>query len=654
MLIPSSKIFVDLPKIAVKELNVRKTQMIKRELHRLPRIIFFVTAISFSLFHLYTAYYGVLAPMYQRFFHLYGALLLCYLLYKPGISAKNRITILGWGFIFLTGITGFFFISRFSSESILNRGVLGPDNLEIWAGIVLAVLILEATRRSIGLPIVLVALLSIAYGVFGPYMPEFIAHKGYSVDRLITYLIWTTEGVFGIPLTVSATFVVIFIIFGTFLEKLGGGEFFTKIALSISGNIKGGPAQSAVISSCLMGTISGSAVSNVVTTGTFTIPLMIRTGYTPLFAGAVEAVASTGGQIMPPVMGAAAFVMAEMTGISYSDIVISAAIPAILYFVSIGFTVYLEANKLGLKSIPKDQLPNLRKTFQQGFYFFLPLIILVYLLVIEKLSPMKAGIFTILILLPISVIGTYTKDRRIPFREIIGALEKGAETVIPVALACATAGIVIGVVSLTGLGIRFTHFIISFSAGSLPIALVLTMIACLVLGMALPTTAAYIITAILVAPALTHLGVPTLAAHLFVFYFAIISFITPPVAISAYAASGISGEDPMKTGFMAFRLGIVGFIVPFMFVYGPSLILIGSPYLVIINFITALLGVFSLASSLEGWIFTPLSWWKKGVLFLCAIVLITPNIVYSIAGLIPFSLILFYQKKNAKAVSVSE
>lgn len=630
-----------------KEFKKNQTQM-KRELLGIPRKFFFIIGVALSLFHLYTAYFGVLSPMYQRFLHLYGVLLLCYLQYKPRASAKGRIGILGWKLLLVAGTTGAFFIYSLSYEKILNRGIFGPDPLEIGVGVLLLILILEGTRRAVGLPIVLVALLFIIFGIFGPFMPEFIAHKGYSLNKLTDYLIWTTEGVFGIPLTVSATFVIIFIIFGAFLEKLGGGEFFTKIALSISGSIKGGPAQSAVISSGLMGTISGSAVSNVVTTGTFTIPLMIRTGYSPLFAGAVEAVASTGGQIMPPVMGAAAFVMAEMIGIPYSDIALAAAIPAILYFLSIGFTVYLEANKLGLKSIPKEQVPDVGKTLQWGFYFFLPLIALVYLLVIKKLSPMKAGIFTILILIPISVIGTYLKEKRIPWKEIIMALEKGAEIAVPVALACATAGIVIGVVSLTGLGIRFTHFIISFSGGSLLIALILTMVACLILGMALPTTAAYIITAILVAPALTQLGIPVLAAHLFVFYFAIISFITPPVAISAYAASGISGEDPMKTGFMAFKLGIVGFIVPFMFVYGPSLILIGSLYLTLINSITALIGVYCLASSFEGWMYTPLNGWKRVLLFFCAIALITPRFFYSIGGMIPFIFIFVYQRWKAR------
>lgn len=627
-----------------KEYKKGQTQK-KKQLSRLSRTLFFLVAVSLSLFHLWTAYFGVLSPMYQRFLHLWGVLLLCCLLYKHRSHAKDRTAIWDWGLILLTGVTGIFFLSSFSYESIINRGVLGPDHLEIWAGAVLLLLILEGTRRAVGLPIVLVALFALIYGFFGPYMPEFIAHKGYSLYRLVEYLIWTTEGVFGIPLTVSATFVVIFIIFGAFLEKLGGGKFFSDIALSVSGSLKGGPAQSAVISSGLMGMISGSSVSNVVTTGTFTIPLMIRTGYKPLFAGAVEAVASTGGQIMPPVMGAAAFVMAEMIGIPYSDVVIAAAIPACLYFFSIGFAVYLEADKLSLKSIPRDQLPSARRTFQQGFYFFLPIAVLIYLLVIKELSPMTAGIFTIFILIPTAVIGTYIKEKRIVWREIIGALEKGAEIVVPVALACATAGIVIGIVSLTGLGIRFTHFIIGFSGGNLAITLILTMVACLILGMALPTTAAYIITAILVAPALEHLGVPVLAAHLFAFYFAIVSFITPPVALSAYAASGLSGADAMKTGFMAFRLGIAGFIVPFMFVYGTSLLLIGPTHLILINFITALFGLYSLASSFEGWMFTDLNLWKRALLFLCAIALIIPTPSYSIGGLTLFLLILLNQRR---------
>ncbi len=598
----------------------------------------FLLAVALACFHLYTAAFGVLSPLYQRSIHLLGLLVICFLLFRiyPGFG-RNNPGIPDWLPALMTLALGIFFLKAFLPASVLNRGIMGPDTLEFWMGGALIVLILEGTRRVVGLPIVLVAVAFLAYGLMGPYMPDFLSHKGYSPQRLVSYLVWTTEGIFGIPIAVSATFVIVFIIFGAFLDKLGAGDFFTKLALALTGRLRGGPALTSVVASALMGSISGSSVSNVVTTGTFTIPLMKRTGYSALFAGAVEAVASTGGQIMPPVMGAGAFVMAELLGVSYSQVALAATIPALLYFVSVGLMVYFKAHRENLSVLRGDELPLARNTLRTGYHLLIPLIVLVYLLVVRQLSPMLAGFYAICTQVLVASAFILIREKRIPWREILMALEQGAVTAVPVAMACATAGIVIGVVSLTGLGVRFTQMVIHLSGGSLWLGGLLTMIACIVLGMGLPTTAAYIITAILGVPALTHMGVLPIAAHMFIFYFAIISFITPPVAISAYAAAGIAQTNAMKTGFQSLKLGLAGFIVPFLFLYSPSLLLEGSIWNIVINSFTALLGVTALAGGLIGWFCMDLSIWLRAIFLAAAVALIAPSPWMGVIGSLPLA-----------------
>jgi TRAP transporter 4TM/12TM fusion protein len=437
------------------------------------------------------------------------------------------------------------------------------------------------------------------------------------------------------------------------LDKLGAGNFFIQLALALTGRRRGGPALTSVVASGLMGSISGSSVSNVVTTGTFTIPLMKRTGYTPLFAGAVEAVASTGGQIMPPVMGAGAFVMAELLGTSYANIAMAAAIPAVLYFASVGLMVYFEAQRRQLKVLKGDDVPSAAKTLRTGYHLLIPLAVLVYLLVVRQLSPMLAGFYATCTLVATASIFIVTREKRLPWREIIAALEQGITTAVPVAMACASAGLVNGVVSLTGLGVRFTQMVIHMSGGVLWLGGLLTMVACIILGMGLPTTAAYIITAVLGVPALTDMGVSPLQAHMFIFYFAIISFITPPVAISAYAASGIAETNAMKTGFQSFKLGLAGFIVPFLFLYSPSIVLEGSMVNIIINSLTALLGVTALAGGLVGWFFMPLPPWLRLVFLASAIALIVPNVLASVAGVAPLVIVPLLVMARRKTAAVS-
>ncbi len=600
-------------------------------------LIIALIGFAFSIFHLYTALFGVLTPILQGGIHLFVLLSLGLLIYKVKKDRVKTTEHPRWHNILLfvvVAAVALVFLLRLSPDEILNRGIMGPTRFEQIVGLVILVLVLEGTRRTVGLPIVLVAVFFIIYALFGRYMPSAIAHKGYSIWRLVDNLVWTTQGIFGVPIAVSSTFVIIFILFGSMLDKLGAGSFFINFAYALTGHRRGGPAQTAVIASGFMGSISGSSVSNVVTTGAFTIPLMKKTGYSSEYAGAVEAVASTGGQIMPPVMGAAAFVMADMLGVPYYQVALSAVIPAVLYFLSVGFMVYFRACRKGLEGVDKRELPSALKVLKDGYYVAIPLVALVYFLFIRMYSPMRAGIFTIFVLIGVSFLWTYLREKRFLFRELFDALVNGAKIAIPVAMACASAGIVIGIVSLTGLGVRFTQMIISLSGGHLFPALLLTMVACIILGMGLPTTAAYIITSVLAVPALTSMGVHLMAAHLFILYFAIISFITPPVAISAFAASGIAGSDSMKTGFIAFRIGIAGFIVPFMFVYGPSLIIIGSWWVIVINTLKAILGVVLLAGSLEGWFFRhKIGYPSRIVLGGAAIFLIFPRPWTGLVGL---------------------
>jgi len=596
-----------------------------------------VLCFAFSIFHLYTALFGILTPILQGGLHLFTLLALGMLLYTGKKSGKLTAASPAWYNIALFVVVAsvaLVFLFRLSPDEILSRGVLGPSRFEQIIGLVILLLVLEGTRRTVGLPIVLVALFFIVYALFGSYMPSVISHKGYSIWRLVDNLVWTTQGIFGVPIAVSSTFVIIFILFGSMLDKLGAGSFFINFAYALTGHRRGGPAQTAVIASGFMGSISGSSVSNVVTTGAFTIPLMKKTGYSAEYAGAVEAVASTGGQIMPPVMGAAAFVMADMLGLPYYRIALAALIPALLYFLSVSFMVNFQASKKGLEAVDKKDLPSALEVLKNGYYVAIPLIALVYFLFIRMYSPMRAGVFTIFVLIAVSFFWTFMREKRLMFRELFDALVHGAKIAVPVAMACASAGIVIGIVSLTGLGVRFTQLIISLSGGHLFPALLLTMLSCLILGMGLPTTAAYIITSVLAVPALSSMGVPTLAAHFFILYFAIISFITPPVAISAFAAAGIAGSDSMKTGFTAFRIGIAGFIVPFMFVYGPSLLFIGDWWDIVINTVKAIAGVILLAGFLEGWFFRRLlPVVPRLILGASAIFLIFPRIWSGLVGL---------------------
>ncbi len=604
-----------------------------------------VTIIAFgaSLYHLFYAYFHPFFALDHRAIHWGFMSSLIFLLYplSKRISPRQRPSLFDVAFwVISAGICIWIFIY---SHEIMNRAGKFLD-VDVLTGTILILLILEAARRSTGWPVPLVAIVFLLYSFLGPYLPEFLIHKGYSIKRVTTYLALSTDGVFGVPLGVSANFIFLFILYGAILQRSGAGKFFTDLAFSITGGTRGGPAKAAVISSCFFGMISGSSVANTVTTGSFTIPLMKKTGYPPHFAGAVEASASTMGQIMPPVMGAAAFLIAEFLGIPYIKVCIAAAIPAALSFFAIFMQVHFKAVMMGIKGIPREDLPSLKETLINGWHHLISIFLLVYFLLLN-FSPERAVFWAILATIACSYIRKHT---RMSLRNIFEALKEGAIGSTEVAAACAAAGIIIGSITMTGLGLKFSSLIADLSGGNLLLALPFTMIACLALGMGVPTTAQYIIIAALVAPALIKLGVVAIAAHLFIFYFGTRADITPPVALAAYAGAGIAGSNPMKTGVTAFQLGIAGYIVPFMFIYGPEILAIGPVHKVIFATLTATFGVYCLAAGVQNCLFIQTKYYERLLLLITSFLLIKPGLMTDLAGILLFGIVYLSQKFRQK------
>ncbi len=603
-----------------------------------------IIAIGFSLFQLYTALFGVLEAQIQRPTHLMFALALIYLLYptrkSPGQSRIHPFDI----FLCLLAVAaGLYPILNY--ETLMeSAGIYSQTDFAL--GVLGILLTLEATRRIVGLPIVLIASCFLLYAYLGAYFPGFLAHRGYDVKRIVTHMWFTTEGIMGIPLGVSATFIFLFILFGAFLTSTGIMEFFMDISNAVAGWASGGPAKVAVMASALEGTVSGSSVANTVGSGSFTIPLMKSLGYKPEFAGAVEAAASTGGQIMPPVMGAAAFLMAEFINTPYINIAKAAAIPALLYFTGIWVVVHFEAKKLGLRGIPRDRLPNIFRILKQKSYLILPLIAIIYFLV-EGSTPMTAALSGLGLCI---AVGMFRRETRLNVPKLLATLESGARSALGVAAACATAGIIVGVVTLTGLGLKMGDGLISLAGGMLILTLVFTMITSLILGMGAPTTANYVITSTIAAPALIKLGVPMLAAHMFTFYFGIVADITPPVALAAFAGAAIAKANPFKTGVIATKLAIAAFLVPYIFVYSPSLLLINATPLGILQMIvTAVIGMVGVGAAVEGWYWVRMVWWERALSFLCGILLIDPGTLTDVIGIIIIVAVTMIQYRKWRA-----
>jgi TRAP transporter 4TM/12TM fusion protein len=613
--------------------------------------LIFIIAIAMSIFQLYTANFGLMTAMLQRGIHLYFALTLIFLI-KPYKRKGIFFVVLNWVCIAATVVVAVYMVKFATPQLLTARAITGLTRADMYIGGLLLILILEGTRRICGLPMVIIAALFILYARFGQMLPGMLAHRGYSLLLIINQSIFTHEGVFGIPLAVSSTFVILFVIFGAFLELSGAGQFFIDIAFAMTGRTRSGPAMTAVVASSFMGSINGVAAANVVTTGAFTIPLMSKVGYSNVMAGAVEAAASTGGQILPPVMGASAFIMAEVLGIGYAQVALAATVPALLYFISVGYMVHLEAIKRGIKATEIKNIPNFKKTLVNGIQFLIPLIVLIHYLLIVRYTPTKAAIYAILATVLVSM---FRKNTRMGAMTILRALELGVKNSLIVASACATAGIVIGIVTITGLGLRFSNMIISLSGNSLFLALIFTAITCIILGMGLPTSAAYIITATLGGPVLIRMGVTPIAAHLFILYFAVVSVITPPVAIAAYAAAGIANDDPLKIAVQATRLGIAAYVIPFMFVYGPALVLVGTVPKIILAIITALIGSFLLACGVQGYMVTCVkSILIRALIIFAALSLISTNIYYNLAGVAVVVVVLLFQFRQKKRETVAQ
>lgn len=586
-------------------------------------------AIIFSVFQIYTAMYGVLDAQLQRAIHLGFGLTLIYLLYPTRKAwPRDKLHPLDLVLAILGAAAPAYIIIMYQSL-VLRAGTVSSTDLVV--GLVGVLLVIEATRRVVGIPMVIVVLVFLAYAFIGPYAPGVLAHRGLTVQQLIGHLFFTTEGVFGIPLGVSSTFIFLFILFGAYLETTGLGKFFIDIANAIAGWASGGPAKVAVLSSGLMGTVSGSSVANVAGTGCFTIPMMKKLGYDKNFAGAVEAAASTGGQLMPPVMGAAAFLMAEFVGVPFIEVVKAATIPAILYFAGVWLGVHFEAKRSNLKGIPRDQLPKAWVLFKERGHLAIPLVVIIYLLV-SGYTPMKAALWAIFLSIAAAMLRKSTRMRPI---EIVEGLEKGARGVLGVLVACASAGIIIGVVTKTGVGLKLASALMDLAGGILLPTMFFTMITALILGMGVPTTANYVITSTIAAPALLQMDVPILAAHMFVFYFGIIADVTPPVALAAYAGSAISGGNALRTGINASKLAIAAFLIPYIFVYSPVLLMIDATAgKLLMTLTTALIGMVAMSATMIGFFVAPMRWYERIVFFIGGLMMIDPNVSTDLVGVV--------------------
>ncbi|PIC56218.1 C4-dicarboxylate ABC transporter [Sporosarcina sp. P12(2017)] len=624
----------------------------------LGKIVFF-GLLAFSIFQLYTAIGKPFTAQIQRSIHLGFALSLIFLMFparkKIGVR-RDKVPFYDIILSLLAIAVGLYW-PLFIDELVFRVGRV--SDLDLIIGILAVLLTLEAARRAVGLPITIISVVFLAYAFFGPYFPGFLAHRGQSVDNLVQLMFFTTDGILGTPISVSATFIFVFLLFGAFLVKTGVGNYFNDLAVVLAGRLTGGPAKVAIFSSALQGTISGSSVANVVGSGSYTIPMMKKLGYRKEFAGGVEAAASTGGQIMPPIMGAAAFLMVEFIGgVTYWEIAKAAAIPALLYFTGIWIMTHFEAKRVGLKGMDASQIPNRKETLKK-IYLLLPILgIIVFLLI--GIPTMKAALLGIVLTIAVSAI---SKETRIGLKDMIDALVDGARTALAVAAATACAGIIVGVVVKTGLGLSLATGLISAAGGNVLLTLIFTMFAAIILGMGSPTTANYVITSTIAAPAiitLLMLGEPTgaavpivvaVSAHLFVFYFGIIADITPPVALAAFAASGISGGDPIKTGVTSAKLAIAAFIIPYMFVFNPAMLMLDSSVTEIVWVtLTAIVGMVAIGAGIIGFWYSKLNWIMRIITIGTGMLLIYPETMTDIVGLVLFIILFAFQwmgnKKN--------
>ncbi len=623
-----------------------------------PFWMLFITVVSilFIGYHMVTAGIGLPEIFKHRAVHL-GFLLSLTWLYFPANkkSPRGRPSNLDIVlFVLSVAVSIMTVINR--DAYLLRSGILNLNDYIL--GTITMLLVLEATRRTVGGQMLWISIICLIYMWAGPYMPGVFSHRGQSVKRIIQSIYMGGEGIFGMPLGVSSTYLIIFVILAAILDKSGLGKLFNDLALGLGGRFSGGPAKVAVVASALTGTISGSAASNVATTGAFTIPLMKKIGYPATFAGAVEAAASTGGQIMPPIMGSAAFIMAEYLGIPYLTIAVAGLIPALLYFTSVYFQVDFRAKSLGLRGLDKSEMPDVKKTVLRYGQMILPMIVLIWLMG-EGRTPLYSAFYAVCLTI---ILSWFRKETRIGLKEAKIVAISSARTSVAIGISMAAAGFMIAAFASTGLGIILADSIVAISGGSVIIVLILTMIVAIILGLGLPTSACYVITASICAPILIKVGLNPFLAHFFVFYYSCLSTVTPPIALAAYVAAGIANANTDKVGWMAFRLALAGFIVPFFFIYSPAMVLMGpdgtmlsaSAISIVIAVVSGLVGTWFLAASVEGFLIIKYPMWLRAPIFVAAILFIDPRLSTSLIGIvvagISILIILFIKKKRGVAV----
>ena len=638
----------DLLNIEPEKVDIKdRDEATVRSLKGKTAIVAGAIALLLALFQLYTAYAGAFPDLIQRSIHVGLAMVLGFMMYAAtDRSPKDRISFPDLVLAVLGAVVCTYAAINYD-RIVMNPGI--SNRVDLIFGIIVTLLVLEVTRRILGWILPLIAVLTVVYAYVGPHLPDVFAHRGFGTEYILETLYMSTSGIWGNVTGVSATIMAGFLIFGSLLFYTGGGETFVDLAKAIAGRSYGGPAKVSCISSALFGTISGSAVANVVVDGVFNIPLMKKLGYRAEFAGAVEATASTGGQLMPPVMGAGAFIMAEFISTPYLKIALAATIPALLYYLGVTTSVHFGARKDNLARIPRELIPSIRKTLPKSAPLFVPVILLIYMMM-AGWDPTTSVFWATMTSAALYLAGIRSaamlKERVV---NLVKVLEAGGKSIVMIAALCACAQIVIGMFNLTGLGIKISELVIGLSMGIEFLALFFTMVVCVILGMGLPTTAAYVLAASVAGPALIKLGVVPIAAHLFIFYFAIISAITPPVCAAVYAAAAIARSNWWMTGWLAVRMGLAGFVAPFLFVYRPGLLLVGSPIDIIWSSMVAAAATIALAGAAMGYFGDRCRWYESLMLFGASVFLIMPGLATDLIGLALMSVIFIYQKKRHAA-----
>ena len=619
------------------------------------RTLIFLIAIAMALFHIYTSGVRPLPGVQQRTVHLSFALALTFLMFPfktkrdeaQEVKVANEYRPVSVIDIVLLGLSFSLGLYVFIEYEALSFRTGMPNFLDSFCSFLGILLVLEATRRVLGWSILTMAIIGFAYLAFGTYLPSFLAHTGFTFEQVINFMFFSTEGILGTPLGVSATVIVTFIIFGSFLLVSGGGSLFIDMGLSLFGRFRGGPAKAAVLGSCLFGMITGSQVANVTAVGVLTIPLMKRVGYRPIVAASIEALASTGGMLVPPVMGATAFIIPEMIGGTYWDVCRAALIPGLLFYTSVYMIVELQSAKYGLRGLPKAELPGLRKTFMERGHMVLPILALIYCVVGLGMSTARAGFWAIVTCVATSQLRSET---RMNLKKIATALERGAKGSLIVAACCASAGLITGVISMTGMGMRFSDVLVTLAGGSMIVLLIFTMLASLILGLPLPPVTCYLILAVLAAPALIKSGVNPMAAHLFVFFFGALGNISPPVAPTSFAAAGLAETDPIKTTNLTFFYSMPSFLVPYLYVYANELLLMGTTGMVILRVVSSFIGLSCMAVTFHGYLFRSLNWMERFAFLIGGLILVYPHVLSSLMGytLIGILLLREFLKLRAK------